>query len=105
GAAQDVQSPEEHHRRVGVVWLCRRSGPLDDAVTFMTHIVYPGDRLDDIERLLRHLLRDEPAERIGDVMKREVPFLAEFTIVSRQPAPALPALSNMDGDPLLPTTL
>ncbi len=103
--ARDVEDSEARNGRVGDVWLCRLVGPRDDAVTFMTPIVYPGDRRDDIERLLRHLLRDEPPERIGDVMKREVPFLAEFTIASRQPAPALPALSNMDGDPLLPTTL
>ena len=103
--ARDVEDSEARNGRVGDVWLCRLVGSRDDAVTFMTPIVYPGDRRDDIERLLRHLLRDEPPERIGDVMKREVPFLAEFTIVSRQPAPALPVLSNMDGDPLLPTTL
>jgi len=103
--AHDIEDPAARDGRVGDVWLCRLVGPRDDAVTFMTPIVYPGDRRDDLERLLRHLLRDEPPERMGDVMKREGPFLAEFTIVSRRPAPALPALSNMDGDALLPTTL
>ena len=103
--AHDIEDPAARDGRVGDVWLCRLVGPRDDAVTFMTPIVYPGDRRDDLERLLRHLLRDEPPERTGDVMKREGPFLAEFTIVSRRPAPALPALSNMDGDALLPTTL
>ena len=103
--ARDVEDSEARDGRVGDVWLCRLVGPSDDAVTLMTPIVYPGDRRDDLERLLRRLLGDEPPEWMSEVMKREVPFLAEFTIASRLPPPAVPSLANMDGDPLLPTTL
>jgi hypothetical protein len=84
----EIDDPHAEEGEPGEIWLCRFAGALEDAVAFMTPLIYPPDTRDQHERLIRaciaeHTDRGMPvAEAIRAAMKHEMEVLAQYVIAT-----------------------
>ena len=101
----DVEDPEAREGAPGDVWLCRLVGPREDAVTFMTPLLYPPEAREGLAKMTAFLLGSAPGGEAPLALKRASWFLAEYLVAAQKPELSFPRLANTDGDPLLATTL
>jgi hypothetical protein len=84
----EIDDPHAEEGEPGEIWLCRFAGAPEDAVAFMTPLIYPPDTRDQHERLIRaciaeHTDRGMPvAEAIRAAMKHEMEVLAQYVIAT-----------------------
>ena len=87
-AVFDVDDEHAQEGEPGELWLCRLVGPPDDAVTYMSPLIYPAHMRDDLETLVAAFTAEEraaglpPPEALRQGMKRAGEALAEFVIAT-----------------------
>ena len=84
----EIEDPHAEMGEPGEIWLCRFVGVREDAVTFMTPLIYQPDTRTSFEELVRALVHRSPAgrlsiaEAIPAAMKQAGEALAEVVIAT-----------------------
>ncbi len=84
----EIDDPDAGEGEPGEIWLCRFAGSREDAVAFMSPLIYPPDTREDQERLIHTCIaadvgRGVPAaEAVRAAMKREGELLAQYVVAT-----------------------